>query len=231
MLVRSIGDRRSRPLDGYVRGLCVIGDALVAATSIRRRASRRTGELLPLDDVGQRHGRCALYQLNRHSFDVERMTDPSRYADEIYDLLPIVGTERWPVLSELEQRNAVIARLTQRSEAASRIAEQAVTNLHRQAETVVNLQQEAENLREEIGYRETIIANLQEQLAGSEAVRQATIANMQAEITFREAAIANLQGELTRQLEENQRLKELLRSRDPVIAQPEAENVTAVAPP
>jgi hypothetical protein len=92
-------------LPGYTRGLCRIGQKLFVGTSLERRVSKSTGKRKITWVPG---GRCTVSRLSVNSFEVEDTIDLTTYGDEIYDLLPIEGTDRWPVVSNVRFGSAKV---------------------------------------------------------------------------------------------------------------------------
>jgi hypothetical protein len=102
--VRVVGEERAARLPGYTRGLCLAGDRLFAATSVGRRVSKSTGLLNNPNDPGEAAGRCTVSRLDPDTLEVEASLDLGHHAREIYDLLPVAGTEGWPVVPPEEHR-------------------------------------------------------------------------------------------------------------------------------
>jgi hypothetical protein len=96
-MVRAYGDSRSQALPGYARGLCVAGDKLFVGTSIGRRVSKSTGMLNSATvGSGTRAGGCTVSRLSADTFEIEKTIDLGLYGDEIYDLLLVENTSKWP---------------------------------------------------------------------------------------------------------------------------------------
>lgn len=106
--IRLLGNVNVREVPGYARGLCRVGDRLFAGTSKGRRTSKSTGALTNRGDPGTPAGHCSLVQLRLGSLEIERVVDLDLLSWEIYDLQPISGVERWPVLEEVEWRDSFI---------------------------------------------------------------------------------------------------------------------------
>jgi hypothetical protein len=104
--VRVIEAAHVQHLPGYTRGLCLAGQKLFVGTSIGRRVSKSTGILNNPNASGVPAGQCTVSSLSLPSFEIEKTIDLSAYGDEIYDLLPIEGTSRWPVVSEHSVRSS-----------------------------------------------------------------------------------------------------------------------------
>ena len=109
MRVTSVGGAREQRLPGYARGLCRIGDMILAGTSCGRRVSKSTGLLTNLGDAGDaKDGRCAIAQLDAATLAIQHVIDLEPYGREIYDLLPVEDVEQWPIAGELAWREAAI---------------------------------------------------------------------------------------------------------------------------
>lgn len=150
MRVAVLGDQRCQQLDGYTRGLCVVGDKLYVGASVRRRVSKSTGHVSPAGGSLLPTGGCTVSRLSLESFEVEQSYDLSAYAPEIYDLLPISDVEAWPVLAELEWRDDALVEL--RSLCDERLGALA-------------------QLRTEVAARDAEIGRLRDELASLEAQR------------------------------------------------------------
>src|SRR5438034_9583786 len=85
------GTRVLATLPGYSRGLCQVGDKLLAATSRRRMVSRSTGIAMPQEEAGA----CVIAEISADAFALERVVDLGTYNDEIFDVLPIFGVADW----------------------------------------------------------------------------------------------------------------------------------------
>jgi hypothetical protein len=157
-VVRAVNDERVCKLEGYPRGLCAVGNHVYAATSIRRRASRSTGQIVPLEAAGNPLGLCAVYQLDRTTFETQQVWDLSLYGDEIFDLVPIVAEESWPVLSDVQQREAAIVHLNQRLGFELRLTRHAQS-------AAADLAVVESELRQQVIAQEAIAAELRTQLA------------------------------------------------------------------
>jgi Domain of unknown function (DUF4915) len=105
MVVRITGRAYIQHLPGYTRGLCRIGQKLFVGTSLERRVSKSTGKRKITWVPG---GRCTVSRLSVNSFEVEDTIDLTTYGDEIYDMLPIEGTEKWPVGSNMRFESAEV---------------------------------------------------------------------------------------------------------------------------
>jgi hypothetical protein len=60
--------------------------------------------------TGALAGQCAISRLSLGRFEIEDTVDMTTYGDEIYDLLPIAGTSRWPVVSNVTFLSSEAAR-------------------------------------------------------------------------------------------------------------------------
>jgi Domain of unknown function (DUF4915) len=102
MAVRVIGRAHVQRLPGYARGLCLVGQYLFVGTSIGRRVSKSTGMLNSPNATGALAGQCTISRLSLDRSEIEDTVDMTSYGDEIYDLLPIKDTSRWPVVSNVK---------------------------------------------------------------------------------------------------------------------------------
>jgi hypothetical protein len=99
-VVRVIERGQTQRLPGYTRGLCLTGQKLFVGTSVGRRVSKSTGMLHnPQHSSGTPAGQCTVCRLSPSSLEIEDVIDLSAYGEEIYDLLPVEGTVRWPIAS------------------------------------------------------------------------------------------------------------------------------------
>lgn len=96
-------------LQGYTRGLCRAGAGIFAATSRGRLVSRSTRQLTNRGETGALAGTCALYELTWPGPSPVVRADLDAVGWEVYDLLPVNGTERWPVAAPGAWRDALIA--------------------------------------------------------------------------------------------------------------------------
>lgn len=97
--------QRRRCLDGYTRGLCLAGGKLYAGTSVGRQLSRSSGQINNPAESGAPDGRCAIYQIDPNTFDVEAVFELTAHAHEIYDLLPVDDVTRWRFIPDLAWRD------------------------------------------------------------------------------------------------------------------------------
>jgi len=98
MAVRVHEGQRAPSLAGYTRGLCRIGDRVFAATSVGRRVSRSSGQVIDNpSDPGELEGRCTISTLSLDGFAIEATMDMTAFGKEIYDLLPVERCGNWPV--------------------------------------------------------------------------------------------------------------------------------------
>jgi hypothetical protein len=85
---------------GYSRGLCELSGSVFVGTSARRQRSKSTGKLnkpTQSDDVG-----CTISR-----FDADgkfAMLQLDELAQEIYEMIPIAGTENWPMREEINYK-------------------------------------------------------------------------------------------------------------------------------
>jgi GT2 family glycosyltransferase len=106
--VRIIGDNRTQYFPGYTRGLCVVGDKLFVASSMGRKVSRSTRTINNPAEDGLLGGQCTVSRLSLDRLEIEKCIDLSVQAQEIYDLLPVMGIESWPVVPEVVWRDTTI---------------------------------------------------------------------------------------------------------------------------
>ena len=99
MAVHILGRGHVQHLPGYARGLCLVDQHLFVGTSIERRISKSTGMLNSPNATGALAGQCTISRLSLDRFEIEDTVDMTPYGEEIYDLLPIEDTSRWPVVS------------------------------------------------------------------------------------------------------------------------------------
>ncbi len=98
--VRACGNGLVQTLPGYTRGLSVAGGKLYVGTSIPRRVSKSTGQPDPAAPCASVAQQCSLSRLSAEDLRIEASVDLGLYGQEIYDLLPIANTARWPLVSE-----------------------------------------------------------------------------------------------------------------------------------
>jgi hypothetical protein len=102
MAVHILGRGHVQHLPGYARGLCLVDQHLFVGTSIGRRVSKSTGMLNSPNATGVLAGQCTISRLSLDRFEIEDTVDMTPYGEEIYDLLPIENTSRWPVVSDVK---------------------------------------------------------------------------------------------------------------------------------
>jgi GT2 family glycosyltransferase len=107
-----IGNCKVQHLPGYTRGLCLVGRKLFIATSMGRKQSRSTGALNNPAGEGVIGGQCTISRLAADTFEVEQTIDLSAHAHEIYDLIAVEGSGRWPVVPEVAWRDRSIRELS-----------------------------------------------------------------------------------------------------------------------
>jgi hypothetical protein len=91
--VETADGRVSPPLEGYARGLCVVGGKLFAGTSRGRRVSKSTGQLNHGSAEGEPAGVCTIARLSGETLEIEATATLSALGHELYELLPLtVGT-------------------------------------------------------------------------------------------------------------------------------------------
>jgi Domain of unknown function (DUF4915) len=100
--LRTLPAGPTQTLPGYTRGLAYGSSRLYVATSRGRRVSKSIGLLNNPAESGVAEGSCTLSRLTLESLTVEATVDLSAFADEIYDVLPVEDTEKWPRLSPVE---------------------------------------------------------------------------------------------------------------------------------
>jgi hypothetical protein len=99
--VRIIGRDQTKRLPGYTRGLCLAGQKIFIGTSVGRQVSKSTGTLYnPQHSSGAPAGQCTVCRLSADSLEIEEIIDLGAYGYEVYDLLPVEGTSRWPVVAD-----------------------------------------------------------------------------------------------------------------------------------
>jgi hypothetical protein len=106
--VRSLDGLRVQ-LDGYTRGLGRVGGRIAVGVSRGRRRSRSTDQLENWGSPGGSGGKCGVYWLSGETLAVESFTDIGFCGDEIYEILPVDGLGSWPVMAELDWRDAAIS--------------------------------------------------------------------------------------------------------------------------
>src|SRR5262249_33266829 len=68
--------------------------------------SKSTGMLNSPNASGAVAGKCTIARLSVPRLQIEEVIDMTSFGDEIYDLLPIEGTEHWPFVSGVEFRSS-----------------------------------------------------------------------------------------------------------------------------
>ncbi len=106
--VRVLGENRASTVPGYLRGLCRLGDVLFVGTSRGRTTSKSDPTLTNRGDPGALAGRCSIVALSLGDLAIRETIDLDDLAWEIYDLLPVDGTDEWPVLADLEWRDEAL---------------------------------------------------------------------------------------------------------------------------
>jgi hypothetical protein len=69
-------------------------------TSVGRRISRSTGLLNNPAEEGNPQGQCSITRASIDEFVSEETVDLGAFATEIYDLLPVEGTQAWPTAAD-----------------------------------------------------------------------------------------------------------------------------------
>jgi hypothetical protein len=88
-LLRTL-DRSIMPIGGYLRGLACLEDgSCFVGASIARFDTASPGLVLNPVDPGARVGRCAIHVVHPREARASRSIDCSRFADEIYDIMPL----------------------------------------------------------------------------------------------------------------------------------------------
>lgn len=86
--VVTTGGRRSRPLPGYARGLCVAGRWLYAGTSRHRRPSEEASILdYTPDPIPHDAGVCAISRLDVTTLEVHEVIPLEPHGREVYDII------------------------------------------------------------------------------------------------------------------------------------------------
>lgn len=98
--VRVIGDARIQYLPGYTRGLCLVGEKLFVGMSTKRKISKSTGLINSQAYANGPPWQCSVTCLSTNTFEIEDTIDLSNFGEEIYDLLAVEDTSRWPVISD-----------------------------------------------------------------------------------------------------------------------------------
>lgn len=90
-VVTSAG-RRSAPLPGYARGLCLAGGELYVGTSRGRRRNEPSSLLAYPGGVGMLGGVCALCRLDAKTLEVEDVLSLEPHGREVYDVVALTPT-------------------------------------------------------------------------------------------------------------------------------------------
>lgn len=89
-------DERTVMLPGYARGLCAIGDKIFVGTSAGRKKSKSTGR--QNKSLGIDGGDCTVSRINGETLEIEQTVSLRKYAEEIYEFLPLEGASQWPIM-------------------------------------------------------------------------------------------------------------------------------------
>ena len=101
-VVRLWGSDIHQTLPGYTRGLCHTGSFLFAATSVGRRESRSTGQVIENPSAfGEQCGGCTINQMAPGTLVILKSSRLNTGIQEIYDMLPIDDITGWPLGSEI----------------------------------------------------------------------------------------------------------------------------------
>jgi hypothetical protein len=88
MTVRIAGADRSCLLPGYARGLCLLNDTFFAGSSVGRRVSKSSGQVIENPaDPGEVAGSCAISRISAENLAIEQTINLDHLAREIYDLM------------------------------------------------------------------------------------------------------------------------------------------------
>ncbi|MFN8526580.1 MAG: DUF4915 domain-containing protein [Chloroflexota bacterium] len=219
--VRAVQSGRVQKLGGYARGLCMVGDQLFVGTSLGRRVSRSLGVMTNRGEPGATVGQCAVSRLRASDLSVEASVELGRYAQEIYDLLPVDGTQAWPRLAEGEwQEDALRGARTAYEEAYvglgwlhAEVAQRdaAIQALHHE---VTKRDSTIKWLHDEVAQRDATV----EWLHSEVAERDATAAQLHNEVAQRDATLEWLHREVAARDSTIEQLHREVASRDAMIA-------------
>ncbi len=92
-----VNDNNTITLPGYARGLCIAGDKLFAGTSASSKVSKSTGKLIKPLGLGIEGGDCTVSRINPNTVQIEKTVSLRKYAEEIYEFLPVEQTANWPI--------------------------------------------------------------------------------------------------------------------------------------
>lgn len=199
MAIRLLGSERQVRVPGYARGLCRIGDKLLAGTSRGRRVSKSTGVLTNRGDFGPVDGRCCVARLSIPALEMEQVIELDAYGWEIYDLLPIGGVAAWPCLAEVEWRDAGIRGLRDLYDDRDATASWLHVEVAKRDDAVAELRGELAGLHGEVAERDETIERLRGQAAGLHtrfAEQHRELERLHVEVAKRDETIGWLDGEV-----------------------------------
>lgn len=93
-------DKRTVEFPGYARGLCVVDNKIFVGTSASRKKSKSTGKLNK--SLGIDGGECTVSRINADTLQIEQTISLRKFAEEIYEFLPLAGTTKWPAIAHRE---------------------------------------------------------------------------------------------------------------------------------
>jgi hypothetical protein len=96
--VETVSCDRRQELPGYTRGICKCGEDFFVATSVGRKTSRSTGQVIENPGVaGVVAGGCTINRLKTGDFGLVSTYQAPLAIGEIYDLMTVGNVEQWPV--------------------------------------------------------------------------------------------------------------------------------------
>ncbi len=102
--VRNGDNQVSQNLPGYTRGMCKSGSSLFVGTSVGRKASRSTSQVLENPgDVGEHAGECTINRLDPQTLTLLYSSRLTLAVKEIYDLLAVEDVGLWPMHLETDR--------------------------------------------------------------------------------------------------------------------------------
>ena len=97
-LIRTLDGSASSALGGYTRGIAVAPEHVFVGVSRGRLVSKSTGGVENPAAGGAPAGTCLIYRLTLDSLLTQETVPAGAFGREIYDLIPLEGTEAWPRL-------------------------------------------------------------------------------------------------------------------------------------
>lgn len=110
-VVRALDWSRATKLEGYVRGLALVGDDVYAGVSRGRVRSESSGAVENPADPGGPSGACGVHRLDRRTLAPKQVLDLAAFAREIYEIVPVPDASRWPLLDPAEVQARLIPTL------------------------------------------------------------------------------------------------------------------------